>query len=64
MIALKEKQIGKVVLNRDERKIDLSFEGGEEKWIKVSLIWDNAYDDYECAFLPINGETVQGLEEE
>ncbi len=64
MIALKEKQIGKVVLNRDERKIDLSFEGGAEKWIKVPLIEDKAYDDYECAFIPINGETVQGLKEE
>lgn len=65
MIALKEKQIGKVVLNRDERKIDLSFEGGAEKWIKVPLIEDKTYgDDYECAFIPINGETVQGLEEE
>ena len=59
MIALKEKQIGKVVLNRDERKIDLSFEGGEEKWIKVSLIWDNAYDDYECCDRPHTDQTLQ-----
>ena len=62
MIALKEKQIKKVILNRNERKIDLSFKKGEEKWIKISLIEDKPYDDYEYAFIPINGEKVQGLE--
>lgn len=64
MIALKEKQIKKVILNRNERKIDLSFKKGEEKWIKISLIEDKPYDDYEYAFIPINGEKVQGLETE
>lgn len=61
-IALKRKHIKKVVLNKDERKIDLSFEEGEERWIKVALIKDKSYDDYEYAFIPTNGEKVQGLE--
>ena len=60
-IALKRKHIKKVVLNKDERKIDLSFEEGEERWIKVALIKDKSYDDYEYAFIPINGEKVQGI---
>ena len=61
-IALKAKQIKKVVLNRDERKIDLSFGEGAERWIKISLIKNKSYEDYEYAFIPVDGEEVEGLE--
>ncbi len=63
-IALKRKHIEKVILNKEERKIDLSFEEGAEKWIKVALFNDKSYDDYESAYIPTEGENVQGIERE
>ncbi|SHL98338.1 Histidine kinase-, DNA gyrase B-, and HSP90-like ATPase [Anaerosporobacter mobilis DSM 15930] len=64
-VALKGKTANAITVNRNERKIDISFITGEEKWIKVNLINNDNLDQYSVAFIPKNEEEyITGLDEE
>lgn len=64
-MALKNKVVTSIVVNKEEQKIDISFEKKEEKWDIIELINTDNIDKYETAFIPKDEEAIiPGLNEE
>lgn len=63
-IAVKNKSVTNIIVNKNERTISSTLQVGEDNWIKVQLINSDVYDQYEVVFIPKNSGKIIGIEEE
>lgn len=64
-LALQGKTVLAININRDEKRIDISLEKGEEKWHKVPLITNDSYGQYDIVYIPTTDEcNISGLDSE
>lgn len=63
-IAIRNKSVTSIVVNKSERTISSTLEAGEDNWVKVQLINSDVYDQYGAVFIPRGSKKIIGIEEE
>ena len=63
-IAIRNKSVVSIVVNKSERIINSTLKEGEDSWIKVHLLNYDAYDQYGVVFIPLNIGKIEGIGEE
>ena len=63
MLALKDKTVESININKTERKIDIYLENKNEKWKKVQLISNDSFECYNVVYIPKVQECkIEGIE--
>ena len=64
-LALRNKTVQFININKDEKKIEIHIEEGNENWTTVSLIINDSYEDYSIVYIPNHEKcNIQGLEQD
>ena len=63
-IAIKNKDVTNIIVNKNEKTISTTLENGENSWVKVQLVNSDVVDRYGTVFIPLRTEKIVGVEEE
>ena len=62
-IAIKNKSVSRIEVNRIERTITSTLEPDSDNWIKVQLVNSDIYDQYSTVYIPITDSQITGIED-
>lgn len=64
-MALKGKTVVQININKEDKKIDIGFSQGEEKWYKIQPINADTYSQYSTVYIPKDGGgEINGITED
>jgi hypothetical protein len=63
-IALKNKSVTKIIVNKTDKTISSTLENAEDNWVRIQLLNTDVHDQYGVVYIPINEEKIIGINQE